>query len=104
MPNKITEALSAALTAADLSESVIIGGPSEIKIDLECKGANFRDAIIEDQKLLNYLHEHDAKNLTYMIKDKRELRSRLQERDFKQEQIGFSIIFSSARIVAENGK
>jgi hypothetical protein len=61
-------------------------GLNEIK-DLKCEGADFEGAIIDDENFLNYLRAHNAKNIPPVIKDKKELRKRLEERCLDQEYI-----------------
>src|SRR5919202_6254656 len=87
------ELTRANLSEADLSNSIIIG-LAGFSLNLLCTDANFDGAVIDDEKLLNHLHNYNAKKLPSAIKDKNELRNRLQKTGLKQEKIDHLLLYS----------
>jgi uncharacterized protein YjbI with pentapeptide repeats len=68
------------LSEADLSHSVIIGCTEYD--GLECINANFSDAIIDNEKLIDYLKKHNAMKVPPAIIRKEDLKSELKERGY----------------------
>jgi hypothetical protein len=67
------------LSHANLGYSIIIGARYEDH-DLKCVGANFQDATIDDEDLAILLSKGNAKNVPPTIKDKEELKKKLEDR------------------------
>jgi uncharacterized protein YjbI with pentapeptide repeats len=73
------------LSGANLRNSIILG--VEYLSGLICDNADFKDALIDDAELSEYLENHNAKNVSPAVKDKEELKRKLEERVFSKEYI-----------------
>jgi hypothetical protein len=54
---------------------------------LKCEQANFDEALIDNQQLIDYLNTNGAKNLPKPVLYREELKDRLKDRNFAKEQI-----------------
>jgi Pentapeptide repeats (8 copies) len=78
---------SADLSSATLQNSIIIGARYRDN-DLKCVDADFKDAIIDDENLTMRLSSNkNTKNVPPAVKNKRELREKLEERGFSRDVI-----------------
>lgn len=84
----------AKLSGANLRNSIILG--VEYLSGLICDNADFKDAIIDDAELSEYLDNHNAKNTPPAVKDKEELKKKLEERGFSKEYIDEMLLNKSA--------
>jgi Pentapeptide repeats (8 copies) len=73
------------LSGAHLDYSIIIGCRGYRDGLLICENADFKDAIIDDIILTEYLTKNKAKNIPPAAADKEELRDKLEKRDFSRE-------------------
>ena len=80
-----TNLSSADLSGANMRNSIIL--EVEYLGGLICDNADFKDAIIDDAELSEYLENHNAKNISPAVKDKEELKKKLGERVFSKEYI-----------------
>lgn len=95
-----TELSWANLSGANLASSIIIGVKLAVvknKINYpQCVNATFNsETIIDDKKLRRHFHNSGSKNVPPAIKDKKELRKRLEKRGFDGETIDRFLSLSS---------
>jgi hypothetical protein len=71
------------LQNANLSNAILVGC-----IDyegLKCQNADFKDAVIDNEDLVNYLRVHKAVNVPEVVKTKKELELKLQEKRYDKD-------------------
>jgi uncharacterized protein YjbI with pentapeptide repeats len=88
------------LSNANLVSSVIIGlkfGDNEKHYPL-CQNANFDNAITDDENLSRYFQENKSKSIPAAVKDKKELREKLEGRGYTREIIDRHLSFSSLKM------
>ncbi len=88
------------LSYANLASSIIIGVKFLVKNNKKhypgSKNARFDDStIIDDEELWRHLCNNNAKNVPPAVRDKKELREKLEERDFDEETIERYLSLSS---------
>lgn len=88
------------LSNANLASSIIIGVKFLVKNNKKhyprSKNATFDDStIIDDEELWRHLCNNNAKNLPPAVRDKKEIREKLEERDFDGETIERYLLRSS---------
>ena len=88
------------LSNANLASSIIIGvkflAKNNKKHYPRSKNARFDDStIIDDEELWRHLCNNNAKNVPPAVRDKKELREKLEERDFDEETIERYLSLSS---------
>jgi uncharacterized protein YjbI with pentapeptide repeats len=91
---------NADLSNANLVSSVIIGlkfGDNEKHYPL-CQNANFDNAITDDENLSRNFQENKSKSIPAAVKDKKELREKLEGRGYTREIIDRHLSFSSLKM------
>jgi uncharacterized protein YjbI with pentapeptide repeats len=81
------------LSEAKLNRSIIIDLAGNQNL-LNCEGADFDDAIIDDKKLLSYLDDHNASSLPFLITDGNQLKNNLRNRGLNVEGIDYLLSYT----------
>jgi uncharacterized protein YjbI with pentapeptide repeats len=91
---------NADLSEANLASSIIIGAKFRVKNNKKCyprfRNAEFNDStIIDNEELWRHLYNNNTKNVPPAVKNRKELREKLEQRGFDTETIDWLLSFSS---------